>query len=106
MVNGIYARMSTDERFKPFFVIHLCPGNNQIIAHFRGRLYMHKINISDFDEALLMELERVDEVEGDFWEEVAIRVSEQVKQAIAFLVETYDVQSPDKSVFGVRISRD
>ena len=24
MVNGIYARMSTDERFKPFFVIHLC----------------------------------------------------------------------------------
>ena len=46
---------------------------------------MHKINISDFDEALLMELERVDEVEGDFGEEVAIRVSEQVKQAIAFL---------------------
>ena len=96
MVNGIYARMSTDERFKPFFVIHLCPGNNHIVAHFRGRLYMHKINISDFDEALLMELERVDEVEGDFWEEVAIRVSEQVKQAIAFLSETYDVPSPDK----------
>ncbi len=96
LVNGIYARMSTDERFKPFFVLHLCPGNNQIIAHFRGRLYMHKINISDFDEALLMELERVDEVEGDFWEEVAIRVSEQVKQAISFLAETYDVNRPDK----------
>jgi hypothetical protein len=57
---------------------------------------MHKINISDFDEALLMELERVDEVEGDFWEEVAIRVSEQVKQAISFLAETYDVNRPDK----------
>ena len=96
LVNGIYARMTTDERFKPFFVVHLCPGNNQIIAHFRGRLYMHKINISDFDEALMMELERVEEVEGDFWEEVAIRVSEQIKQAISFLVETYDVQRPDK----------
>ena len=96
LVNGIYARMSTDERYKPFFAVHLCPGNNQIVVHYRGRLYMHKINISDFDEALLMELERVDEVEGDFWEEVAIRVSEQVKQAIAFLVETYDVQRPDK----------
>ena len=96
MVNGIYARMTTDERFKPFFIIHLCPSNNNIVAHFRGRLYMHKINISDFDEALLMELERVDEVEGDFWEEVAIRVSEQVKQAIAFLSETYDLPSPDK----------
>ncbi|HAT07881.1 MAG TPA: hypothetical protein DCS39_01340 [Rhodobiaceae bacterium] len=96
MVNGIYARMTTDERFKPFFIIHLCPSNNNIVAHFRGRLYMHKINISDFDEALLMELERVEEVEGDFWEEVAIRVSEQVKQAIAFLSETYDLPSPDK----------
>ena len=96
MVNGIYARMTTDERLKPFFIIHLCPSNNNIVAHFRGRLYTHKINISDFDEALLMELERVEEVEGDFWEEVAIRVSEQVKQAIAFLSETYDVPSPDK----------
>jgi len=96
LVNGIYARMSTDERYKPFFAVHVRPGNNQIVVHYRGRLYMHKINISDFDEALLMELERVDEVEGDFWEEVAIRVSEQVKQAIAFLVETYDVQRPDK----------
>jgi Tfp pilus assembly PilM family ATPase/Tfp pilus assembly protein PilN len=96
LVNGIYARMTTDERYRPFFAVHLCPGNNHIVVHFRGRLYMHKINISDFDEALLMELERVDEVEGDFWEEVAIRVSEQVKQAISFLVETYDVQRPDK----------
>jgi Tfp pilus assembly PilM family ATPase/Tfp pilus assembly protein PilN len=98
LVNGIYARMSTDERYKPFVAVHLCPGNNQIVAHYRGRLYMHKINISDFDEALLMELERVDEVEGDFWEEVAIRVSEQVKQAISFLVETYDVPRPDKVI--------
>jgi Tfp pilus assembly protein PilN len=65
----------------------------------RGRLVTQKINISDFDEALLMELESVDEPGGDFWEEVAIRVSEQVKQAIAFVVETYEFPNPDKVFF-------
>lgn len=97
LINGIYARMSTDDRFKPFVIIHLCPGNNLVVAHNRGRVMTHKINISDFDEALLSELQGVDEMAGDFWEEVAIRVSEQVKQAIAFVVETYDFQNPDKA---------
>ena len=97
LINGIYARMSTDDRFKPFVIIHLCPGNNLVVAHHRGRVMTHKINISDFDEALLSELQGVDEMAGDFWEEVAIRVSEQVKQAIAFVVETYDFPNPDKA---------
>lgn len=97
LINGIYARMSTDDRFKPFVIIHLCPGNNLVVAHNRGRVMTHKINISDFDEALLSELQGVDEMAGDFWEEVAIRVSEQVKQAIAFVVETYDFPNPDKA---------
>ena len=99
LVNGIYARMTTDERYKPFTIIHLCPGNNLVVSHLRGRIYTHAINISDFDEALLMELEGVDEVAGDFWEEVAIRVSEQVKQSLAFMSETYDVPMPDKVYF-------
>ena len=99
LVNGIYARMTTDERYKPFTIIHLCPGNNLVVSHLRGRIYTHQINISDFDEALLMELEGVEEVAGDFWEEVAIRVSEQVKQSIAYMVETFDVPMPDKVFF-------
>ncbi len=99
LVNGIYARMNTDERYKPFTIIHLCPGNNLVVSHVRGRIYTHEINISDFDEALLMELESVEEAAGDFWEEVAIRVSEQVKQSLAFMSETYDVPRPDKVFF-------
>ena len=97
LINGIYAQMTTDDRFKPFLIIHLCPGNNLIVAHNRGRVMTHKINISDFDEALLSELQGVDDMAGDFWEEVAIRVSEQVKQAIAYVVETYDFPAPDKA---------
>lgn len=99
LINGIYARMTTDERYKPFTIVHLCPGNNLVVSHLRGRIYTHAINISDFDEALLMELEGVEEVAGDFWEEVAIRVSEQVKQSIAFMSETYDVPRPEKVFF-------
>ncbi len=99
LVNGIYARMSSDDIYKPFSIVHLCPGNNLLVSNMRGRLVTQKINISDFDEALLMELESVDEPGGDFWEEVAIRVSEQVKQAIAFVVETYEFPNPDKVFF-------
>jgi Tfp pilus assembly protein PilN len=99
LVNGIYARMSAEDVFKPFSIVHLCPGNNLLVSNMRGRLVTQKINISDFDEALLMELEGVDEPGGDFWDEVAIRVSEQVKQAIAFVVETYDFPNPDKVFF-------
>lgn len=97
LVNGVYARMSKDDRYRPFVIIHLCPGNNLVVAHHRGRLMTHKVNISDFDEALLSELQDVDDASGDFWEEVAIRVAEQVKQAIAYLVETYDFPRPDKA---------
>ena len=101
LVNGIYSRLSTDDMYRPFAVIHLCPGNNVLVAHKYGQLISHKIDISDFDEALLMELQGVDEVVGDFWEEVAIRVSEQVKQAMAYVTETYDFRIPDK-VFSCR----
>ena len=97
LINGIYAQMTTDDRFRPFVIIHLCPGNNLLVAHNRGRVLTHSINISDFDEALLAELQGVDDMAGDFWEEVAIRVSEQVKQAISFLVETYEFPKPDKA---------
>ncbi len=96
LINGIYARMSSDDMYKPFVIVHLCPGNNLVVAHMRGRLMTQKINISDFDEALLMELEKVEGVSGDFWDEVAIRLNEQIKQAIAFITETYEFPSPDK----------
>jgi Tfp pilus assembly protein PilN len=62
----------------------------------RGRLITHKINVSDFDEALLSELEGVDDVSGDFWEEVAIRLSEAIKQSLAFISESYDFPKLDK----------
>ena len=96
LVNGVYARLSVDDVFKPFAIVHLCPGNNFLVASMRGRLITHKIAVSDFDEALLAELEGVDDVSGDFWDEVAIRLSEAIKQAMSFIVESYDFPNIDK----------
>jgi len=96
MINGVYARLDVDDLFKPFSVLHICPGNNYVICSARGRLAMQKIKISDFDEALLEELEGLDSVDGEFWEEVAIRVSEQIRQAVAFIAEEQEFQEPDK----------
>lgn len=96
LVNGIYARLSVDDVFKPFGVVYLCPGNNFLVAYMRGKLVIHKIQISDFDEALLKEMEGVDDVSGDFWEEVAIRLSEAVKQSLSFIVESYEFPKLDK----------
>ncbi len=96
LINGVYARLSIEDTFKPLTIFHLCPGNNIVVGYARGRLAIQQVQISDFDEALLMELEQVDDVSGDFWEEVAIRLSEQLKQAIAFMAEEQDFQRPDK----------
>ena len=95
-LNGIYTRLASADIYKPFTMLHLCPDNNMLVGYMRGRLVFKKIDISDFDEALLLELERVDDLSGEFWEEIAIRLSEQIKQAIAYLVEENEFLRPEK----------
>ncbi len=96
LVNGIYSRLPPEDLFKPFCVFHLCPGSSMVVGYTRGQLCMQKVDISEFDEALLLELEEVDEVSGDFWDEVSIRISEQVKQAIAYMVEEQQFPTPER----------
>ena len=95
-LNGIYTRLSDEDIYKPFTMLHLCPNNNMLVGHTRGRIVFKKIEISDFDEALLLELERVDDLSGEFWQEIAIRLSEQIKQAISYLVEENEFLRPEK----------
>lgn len=96
LVNGVYSRLPPEDMFKPFCVFHLCLGSSMVVGYTRGQMCMQKVDISEFDEALLLELEEVDEVSGDFWDEVGIRISEQVKQAIAFMVEEQQFPTLDK----------
>lgn len=90
LINGIYTRLDVEKLANPVLMLHLCPNSNMVIGFERNRVVMQKVDISEFDEALLLELEDIDTVDGPFWEEISIRVGEQVKQALAFLHEERD----------------
>ncbi len=90
LINGIYTRLDVEKLASPVQVLHLCPGSNMVIGFERNKVVMQKVNISEFDEALLLELEDIDSVEGSFWEEVAIRVGEQIMQSLSYLSEERD----------------
>lgn len=96
LMNGIYSRLPTEEVFKPFCVFHLCPGSSMVVGYTSGQLCMQRVDISEFDEALLLELAKVDEIGGDFWDEVGIRIGEQVKRSIAYMIEDQQFSAPDK----------
>ena len=61
----------------------------------RGRFAIQKIPISEFDEGLLLGLAEIDNIGGEFWDEIAIRIGEQINQSIAFLQEERDFPSID-----------
>lgn len=90
LINGIYTRLDVEKLANPVLLLHLCPNSNMVIGFERNRVVMQKVDISEFDEALLLELEDIDTVDGPFWEEISIRVGEQVKQALSFLHEERD----------------
>lgn len=96
LINGIYTRLDIEKLANPVQVLHLCPGSNMIIGFERNKIVMQKVDISEFDEALLLELEDIDQVDGPFWEEVGIRIGEQVKQAVSFLAEEKDFPKTSK----------
>lgn len=87
LINGIYTRLDAEKRYEPTLVLHICPGANMVVGFESNRVVMQKIPISDFDEALLLEIEDIEQIDGEFWEEVSIRIREQIKQAIFFLQE-------------------
>ena len=55
-----------------------------------SRFHTVKLEISDFEQILLAEIEDVDDPSGEFWEEVGGRVANNLKQAMMFLQEKPD----------------
>ena len=87
LVNGIYTKLSFDDLQKPQLIVHLCPGHNAVIGFTKNNIEIFPISVSEFDDALLLELEELDDISGEFWDEVGIRVGEHINQAIAYLNE-------------------
>ena len=95
LINGIYTRLSYEDRQKDHLIIHLCPGSHSVIGFSKKQVHIKYIQISDADEALLSVLEHVGCVDSEFWREVGLRLSQQIKKTIYSLQEEYHF--PDTS---------
>jgi Tfp pilus assembly PilM family ATPase len=90
LANYLYASLPPDERRQSQAILYASVDRIEIIAFQPTRFHTIKLEISDFDQILLAEIEDVDQPTGDFWDEVGGRVANTLKQAILFLQEEQD----------------
>ena len=87
LLNGIYTKLSFEDLQKPQIIVHLCAGHNVVIGFTKNSIEIFPISVSEFDDALLLELEELDDISGEFLDELGIRVGEHINLAIAYLNE-------------------
>jgi Tfp pilus assembly protein PilN len=62
----------------------------ELVAFQAQRFDVVKLEISEFDQVLLSEIEDVPDTTGEFWDEVGGRVANTLKQAVLYLQEEQD----------------
>ncbi len=90
LANYLYASLPADERRQSQAILHISDDRMEIIAFQPTRFHTVKLEISEFDQVLLSEIEDVERPTGDFWDEVGGRVANTLKQAVLFLQEEQD----------------
>ena len=70
LANYLHASLKADERWQSEVVLHVSADRIEIIAFQPSRFHTIKLEISDFEQILLAEIEGVDDPSGEFWEEV------------------------------------
>ena len=70
LANYLHASLKADERRQSEVVLHVSADRIEIIAFQPSRFHTIKLEISDFEQILLAEIEGVDDPSGEFWEEV------------------------------------
>ena len=100
VIKAIEARLTRVERERSFCIFHLSKSNNRIIYVSDGNVQIARVDISDLDETLLDEIpSNPDELENDFWKEVSLRLSTNLKQAFTFLKEELKISKVDTIFF-------
>jgi len=90
MANYLYASLPPEERRQSQAILHFADDRMEIIAFQPTRFHTIKLEVSDFDQILLAQIETIDQPTGEFWEEVGARVANTLKQSILFLQEEQD----------------
>ena len=71
-------------------IMHVSGDRIEPIAFAAQRFHVLKLEISEFDQVLLSEIEDVSDTTGEFWDEVGGRIANTMKQAVLFLQEQQD----------------
>ena len=90
LANYLHASLPADERRQSQAILHVSADRIEIVAFQPSRFHTVTLEIIDFDQILLAEIEDVDDPSGEFWEEVGGRVANTLKQAMMFLQEEQD----------------
>ena len=92
LANLRHATLPFDEQRQNQVVVQLTNHDSQCVAFDANKIHSVKLEISEFDLVLLEQAEEAGELEGEFWDEVAGRVANIIKQAILYLQEEQDFQ--------------
>ena len=90
LANYRYATLPRDEKRQSQAVLHISDNRLEIIAFQQNRFHTIKLEVSEFDLILLKEIEAVDDLDSEFWDEVGGRLANTMKQAVLFLQEELD----------------
>ena len=92
LVNFRFTTLPIDEQRQNQVIVQLSNDTCQCVAFERDKVHTVKLEISEFDLVLLEQAEETGELDGEFWDEVAGRVANIIKQSLLYLQEEQDFQ--------------
>ena len=90
LANYRHATLPRDEKNQSQAILHISENRIELVAFENSRFQSVKLEVNEFDQVLLNEIEAVESPEGDFWEEVGGRLANSLKQAVLYLQEEHD----------------
>jgi Tfp pilus assembly protein PilN len=98
VLNLLLPNVERVEREGYFGVLHLARGRSRLLAVGAEHIVSASLNISELDEELLDKIESIDDLRGELWEEVGMRLGGSLKQAVLYLREQEGVP-PLRSIY-------
>lgn len=90
LANYRYATLPRDEKTQSQAILHISQSRMELVAFENNRLQTVKIEINEFDQILLSEIEAIDAPTGAFWDTVGERLATALKQAVLHLQAEHD----------------
>ena len=90
LANYLHESLPVEERGTAQAILNVANDHMELIAFLPQRFHVVKLEVTEFDQVLLAEIEDVQDTVGEFWDEVGGRVGNTLRQAVLFLQEEQD----------------